>query len=364
MGRVARRCRTTRTPGSIVLARESFRTAIVGTRWSKKSRWRELIHEQGRAPDRRSAHVCAANVRGGVERRPVHGSAPAPRLQAQRPSGCACPGTAQRSLHPSVDDDPSPQPPTMPLRVEHITAGQGSEDRLLLRVSDGQRPEDARRPISTSTPRSVPSRSTRRPTTRSYCRVFAPMYRQLTLAGIGAAPSSPPRSAPATRPPAPANPAAAYADVLGAWKTYLNELQPRPRVSSSSATPRGRSSSSNCSAGRSTTSPSVRKLLVSAIILGGNVTVKKGERRRRDLQAHPGLPFGHAARLRGGVLHLRRPRPRRQLVRADTHGRGCRCCAPIRPPWPAGSAPLDAVIPSAPFAPGTIIGQATGLCSG
>src|SRR5205823_10260219 len=48
-----------------------------------------------------------------------------------------------------------------------------------------------------------------------YCRVFAPMYRQLTLAGIGA---------PGTKTPKPRpNPALALSDVRNAFRLYLKK---------------------------------------------------------------------------------------------------------------------------------------------
>src|SRR5204863_542005 len=43
-----------------------------------------------------------------------------------------------------------------------------------------------------------------------YCRVYAPMYRQLTIGGIGASPSA---AVPALK--------AAYKEVVAAWKDYL-----------------------------------------------------------------------------------------------------------------------------------------------
>jgi hypothetical protein len=45
-----------------------------------------------------------------------------------------------------------------------------------------------------------------------YCRVYAPIYRQLTLSGIGN-----PSVSPEIRP-------TAYADVRAAWRTYLRKL--------------------------------------------------------------------------------------------------------------------------------------------
>ena len=94
------------------------------------------------------------------------------------------------------------------------------------------------------------------------CRVYAPMYRQLTLANIGGAAT-------------PAEQALAYEDVLHAWQTYLRQFNHGRGVvlfghSQGSVLLR------RLIATQSDPRPAARKLLVSAVLLGGNVTVKKG----------------------------------------------------------------------------------------
>ena len=60
--------------------------------------------------------------------------------------------------------------------------------------------------------------------------------------------------------------------------------------------------------------PALRKRLLSAILLGGNVLVKSGKQDRRELQARPGLPVGHAAALRDRLLDAStRPPPNPSL---------------------------------------------------
>ena len=94
------------------------------------------------------------------------------------------------------------------------------------------------------------------------CRVYAPMYRQLTLANIGGA---------ATR----AQQALAYGDVLQAWRTYLRRYNHGRGVVLI-----GHSQGSFLLRALITAqidpNASVRRLLVSALLLGGNVTVKRG----------------------------------------------------------------------------------------
>ncbi|HEY7947437.1 MAG TPA: DUF3089 domain-containing protein [Acidimicrobiales bacterium] len=191
-----------------------------------------------------------------------------------------------------------------------------------------------------------------------YCRVFAPMYRQATLVGIGAvtAPSGTTTSGP---PPAPADGALAYADVLGAWRTYLKKYNHGRGVVFIGHS-QGSFELEALLSRQVDDQPSVRKLLVSAIILGGNVTVKKG--------SDVGGTFRHIPACRsttqlGCVVAFSTfdaPVPADSLFgRTSRSGLQVLCTDPAA--LAGGSAPLDAVLPTAPFAPGTIIGQATAL---
>jgi hypothetical protein len=99
----------------------------------------------------------------------------------------------------------------------------------------------------------------------SQCRVWAPMYRQLTLAGI----FNPSAITPAQR-------ALAYGDVRSAWRDYLahhNHGRGFVLLSHSQGTLALR----QLIAEEIDRKPAVRKRLVSAILLGGNVTVRKGK---------------------------------------------------------------------------------------
>jgi hypothetical protein len=98
----------------------------------------------------------------------------------------------------------------------------------------------------------------------SQCRVWAPMYRQLTLAGILN------RSAITAE-----QQAIAYGDVRAAWRDYLaHENHGRGFVLVSHS--QGTYVLRRLIADEIDRKPAVRKRLVSALLLGGDVTVRKG----------------------------------------------------------------------------------------
>jgi hypothetical protein len=120
-----------------------------------------------------------------------------------------------------------------------------------------------------------------------YCRVFAPMYRQQTLAGIGL-------GAATTKP----NPAIALADVRSAFRDYLehyNHGRGFVLIGHSQGSFVLRQLIALDVDGKST----VRKRLVSAILLGGNVLVTRGKDIGGDFQH---IHACHAARDLGCVV--------------------------------------------------------------
>jgi hypothetical protein len=170
-----------------------------------------------------------------------------------------------------------------------------------------------------------------------YCRVYAPIYRQLTLSGIGGAPGG--------------DPDLAYRDVRAGWRDYLkrhNRGRGVVLVSHSQGTYMLRRLVREEIDRR----PAVRRRLVSALLLGGDVTVKKG----RDAG--------------GDFNHVRACRSPRQLscvvaystfdtpVPADSPfgrapaGREVLCTNPAA--LGGGAGVLDSIYPSEPFAPGVI----------
>jgi hypothetical protein len=189
-----------------------------------------------------------------------------------------------------------------------------------------------------------------------YCRVFAPIYRQFTLGGIGVTPASG-STAPTTPVTAPANPATAYADVLGAWRTYLQKYNHGRGVVFIGHS-QGSAQLEQLLRQQVDNNPSIRKLLVSAIILGGNVTVKTGQDVGGTFQH---IPACRSTKQLGCVVAFSTfdtPVPADSLFgRTTTPGQEVLCTNPAA--LRGGSVQLSSVFPTAPFAPGTIIGAAT-----
>ena len=195
-----------------------------------------------------------------------------------------------------------------------------------------------------------------------YCRVFAPVYRQFTLGGIGvtsttssATPTT--GSTATTLPSAPSNPATAYADVLGAWRTYLKKYNHGRGVVFIGHS-QGSGELEQLLHQQVDNNPSVRKLLVSAIILGGNVTVKTGQDVGGSFQH---IPACRSTTQLGCVVAFSTfdaPVPADSLFgRSRAPGLEVLCTNPAA--LAGGSATLRSVFPTTPFAPGTTIGQAT-----
>ncbi|MTD43965.1 DUF3089 domain-containing protein [Conexibacter sp. W3-3-2] len=109
------------------------------------------------------------------------------------------------------------------------------------------------------------------------CRVFAPIYRQLTLASILTG------SVEARR----AGFALAYGDVLEAWRAFLARTDgTRPIVLLSHS--QGTRMLRKLVREEVDPSPALRARLASAVLLGQNVTVRRGDVRGGDFQQIPG----------------------------------------------------------------------------
>src|SRR3954447_20056780 len=183
-----------------------------------------------------------------------------------------------------------------------------------------------------------------------YCRLYAPVYRQLTLQGIGLSGAS--AATPAMR-------KTAYNDVRDAWRDYLsNDNDGRGVVLIGHS--QGTFVLRELVRKEIDPKPKVRKQLVSAILLGGNVLVPQGQDVGGDFKH---VPACRAATQTGCVLAwstVNAPVPADATFGRTTQpGMEVLCTDPAA--LSGGEAPISSIYPSAPFAPGTTIGLATTL---
>jgi hypothetical protein len=172
------------------------------------------------------------------------------------------------------------------------------------------------------------------------CRVFAPMYRQLTISSISGQGAG-------------ADPQLAYDDVRRAWATYLRRFNHGRGVvligHSQGAFLLRRLIGSELDP-----HPAMRKLLVSAVLLGGNVTVRKGSDRGGDFQH---IRACHRATQVGCVIAFSTfdvvPPADSKFGRTATPGLQVLCTNPAA--LGGGSGLLDPIFPTQPFAPGSSI---------
>ncbi len=176
-----------------------------------------------------------------------------------------------------------------------------------------------------------------------YCRVFAPMYRQVTLAGISGQVS-------------PDAARTAYQSALSGWKAYLrkyNDGRPFILIGHSQGTFVLR----QLIASQIDPRRSLRRRLVSAILLGGNVTVKKGSDRGGDFQNIRACHSATQTRCVVAYSTFNGPVPQDSVFGRTTNAGQhvvCRNPAAIG----GGSGPVKAIMPTAPFAPTSTIGAA------
>ena len=221
----------------------------------------------------------------------------------------------------------------------HAEGRPASEDRLLLRLSDRQRPEDAERQPRGSTPRSARSRSTRRPATRSTAASSRPCTGRRRC-----------RPCSARAEPPPTGPRA-YNDVRDAWRTYLRKYNKGRGVVLDQPLPGHLHAARSWWRRRSTRSRRPPQARVGAPARRQR-DGQEGQGRGRRLQARARLPLQAPDRLRGGVLDLQRTRPPRERhLRPHQHGRPGG--AVHQPGGPRRRLALGStsIYPSAPFAP-------------
>jgi hypothetical protein len=171
------------------------------------------------------------------------------------------------------------------------------------------------------------------------CRVFAPMYRQVTLMRLALGRDT---ITPEMR-------KIAYDSALAGWKEYLrkfNDGRPVVLIGHSQGTYVLR----QLIAEQVDPKPALRKRLVSAILLGGNVLVKKGKDSGGDFKH---IPACHSQKQLGCAVAwstFNEPVPSDSLFgRTTVKNREVLCAYP-------GSRRLQSIMPTEPFAPTSTIG--------
>jgi hypothetical protein len=182
-----------------------------------------------------------------------------------------------------------------------------------------------------------------------YCRVFAPMYRQVTLTQLLKGSN--------TITPAMSN--TAYQSALAGWKDYLktyNKGRPFILIGHS----QGSFTLRKLIATQIDKNAKLRKRLVSAILLGGNVLVKKGKGVGGDFKHIPACRRAKSTSCVIAFSTFNAPVPANSLfgrasaALGETPPKGTTvlCAYP-------GAHALSTVLPSEPFAPSSTIGIAS-----
>jgi Protein of unknown function (DUF3089) len=171
------------------------------------------------------------------------------------------------------------------------------------------------------------------------CKIYAPVYRQGTIGGIGGS-----GIAQAYK--------VAYKDVLHAWKDYLkrfNKGRPFVLIGHSQGTFHLR----KLVAEQIDKNPAVRKRMVAAILLGGNVLVRKGSDVGGDFKH---IPACRSSKQAGCVIAFstfdQPPPADAKFGRTTTPGREVLCTNPAA--LGGGSGLITPIEPTTPFAPGSI----------
>lgn len=181
-----------------------------------------------------------------------------------------------------------------------------------------------------------------------YCRVFAPMYRQVTIPALTSGNRESPQEL-----------AVPIADVRAAFATYLHRYN-----HGHGFVLIGHSQGSlvleQLIAKDIDAKPSVRKRLVSAILLGGNVLVRRGKKVGGSFKH---IPACRTATQLGCVIAFStfdQPPPTDAIFgRTAVAGEQVLCSNPAA--LGGGAATVDPVFPSAPFAPNTLIAAGIAL---
>jgi len=173
------------------------------------------------------------------------------------------------------------------------------------------------------------------------CRVFAPMYRQITVPALDAGNKE-----------TPADLTLAFSDVQSAFATYLRKDN-HGRGFVLIGHSQGSFILRKLVAQDIDTKPLVRARLVSAILLGGNVMVPDGRGVGGDFQHIPACRMAVSIGCVVAFSTYDQPAPTNSLFgRSTTPGQHVLC---VNPAALLGAKTVDPIFPSAPFAPGTLI---------
>ncbi len=180
------------------------------------------------------------------------------------------------------------------------------------------------------------------------CRVFAPVYRQITLRGLNSGGVT------------PAMRETAYQDVRSAWLEYLaHDNDGRGVVFIGHS--QGAGVLRRLLREEVDSNPAVRSKLVSAILLGGNVTVARGSDRGGDFES---IPACRTVATIGCVIAFStfdQPVPGTSLFgRTSNPAQEVLCTNPTSVHM-QGVGRADVISPTEPFAPGSILAAAIPL---
>ena len=181
-----------------------------------------------------------------------------------------------------------------------------------------------------------------------YCRVFAPMYRQVTLTALDSGNQE-----------SPAQLATPLRDVTTAFDTYLRRYS-HGRGFVLIGHSQGSFVLEQLIAKDIDTKPALRRRLVSAILMGGNVLVRRGRRVGGTFHHIPGCRSASEVGCVIAYSTFDQTPPADSLFgRTTVPGDQVLCTNPAA--LGGGAAKLDPIIPSAPFAPGTLIAVGNAL---
>jgi hypothetical protein len=181
-----------------------------------------------------------------------------------------------------------------------------------------------------------------------YCRVFAPMYRQVTVPALASGNTE-----------SPAQLELGLNDVRAAFRTYLSRYN-HGRGFVLIGHSQGSFVLQELIAKDVDRKPVLRERMLSAILLGGNVLVKKGHGVGGSFKHVPACTSDTQLGCVIAYSTFDQPAPANSLFgRTTVRGDQVLCTNPAA--LAGGPATVDPIFPSAPFAPGTLIAAGISL---